>query len=154
MYIMLTKLIKNINSIFKKKEKKISLALLCIDYRFWPDTLPKLEKKYGRFDLIEIAGASKNLISPQEKEDKETLLENIKISIKLHHPERIILTNHTDCGAYGGSKKFTSHRHEIAFHRQELQKAKQIIKNKFKKLKVDTLIIDKDKKGKILLIKA
>ena len=143
--------------IFKKKylhdKDRISIALLCIDYRFWPDTLPKLKKRYGAFDLIEIAGASKNLISPQEKEDKEALLDNIEISIRLHNPERIILTNHTDCGAYGGSNKFASHRQEIAFHRKELQKAKQVIKNKFKKLKVDTIIIDKNKWDKILLIK-
>lgn len=117
---------------------KISLVLLCIDYRFWPQALPILEKKYGDFDLIEIAGSSKNLTSPLEKEDKIALLENIGISVKLHHPHKIILTNHTDCGAYGGSKKFKSHDEEIEFHKEELVKAKKIIEEKFPDLPVET----------------
>ncbi|MEI6843612.1 MAG: carbonic anhydrase [bacterium] len=131
---------------------KLSVILLCIDYRFWPHALPLLEKKYGLFDLIEIAGASKSLVSPLENEDRVTLLENIGISVKLHHPERLVLTNHTDCGAYGGSNKFTSHDEEIAFHTEELHKAKVIAQEKFPELKVETLIIDKNEKDEILLI--
>ena len=121
--------------------KKLSLVLLCIDYRFWPQALPLLRKKYGDFDLIEIAGSSKNLTSPLEKEDKTTLLENIGISIKLHHPHQIILTNHLDCGAYGGSKVFKSPTEEIQFHRGELQKAGKIIQAKFPHLPIITELL-------------
>lgn len=130
----------------------ISIVLLCIDYRFWPHAIPMLEKKYGSFDLIEMAGASKSLVSPLEKEDRVTLLENIEISIKLHHPEKLILTNHTDCGAYGGSSKFSSHEEEIIFQKNELSKAKMIAKEKFPQLGIEALIIDKNNKGEILLI--
>ena len=120
------------------KVKKISIVLLCIDYRFWPQALPLLEKKYGDFDLIEIAGSSKNLTSPLEKEDKTALLENIGISIKLHNPHKIILTNHLDCGAYGGSKMFKSEDEEIAFHKKELIAAKEVVSKKFPELVVKT----------------
>jgi len=132
--------------------KKLSIVLLCIDYRFWPNALPILEEKYGAFDLIEIAGASKNIVSPLEKEDRITLFENIDISIRLHKPERLILTNHTDCGAYGGSAKFGSHEEELEFHRNELAAAKKIAEERFPQLKVETLIIDKNDKGEIQLI--
>jgi len=118
--------------------KKLSLVLCCIDYRFWPQALPLLKEKYGAFDLIEIAGSSKNLTSPLEEEDKVTLLENIGISIKLHHPHKLILTNHTDCGAYGGSKKFRSHEDEVTFHKSELEKAQKIIKEKFPDMSIKT----------------
>jgi len=131
--------------------KKVSVAVLCIDYRFWPQTLSALQEKYGLFDLIAMAGASKNLIS-SEIENKATLLKNIEISIKLHHPERLVLTNHTDCGAYGGSGKFASHDEEISFHLEELRKAKSAAAEKFPQLKTEALIVDKNNEGKILLI--
>ena len=136
----------------QEKTHKLSIVLLCIDYRFWPHTLPLLEEKFGEFDLIEIAGASKNLVSPIEESDKETLLENIGISIKLHNSEQIILTNHTDCGAYGGSGKFSSRKEEEDFHRNELLKAKIIINQKFPNLKVILLIIDRNTKEEINII--
>lgn len=131
---------------------KLSVVLLCIDYRFWPQALPLLEEKYGAFDLIEMAGASKSLVSPLENEDRVTLLENISISISLHHPERLILTNHTDCGAYGGSAHFNSHIEEIAFHKSELAKAKEIATAKFPELNIETVLIDKNEKGETVLI--
>ena len=129
--------------------KKLSTVISCIDYRFWPQALPLLQSKYGDFDLIEIAGASKNLTSPLEPEDKMTLLENIGISIKLHHPQKIILVNHLDCGAYGGSESFHSEDEEIKFHRNELEKAKEIIWEKFPALIVQTELLVIDDKGKV-----
>lgn len=123
----------------------------CIDYRFWPKTLPLLKKKYGDFDLIAMAGASKNIASPHTREDKKALLENIGIAIKIHKAKKIILTNHKDCGAYGGSKKFNSFEEEFKFHKSELEKARKIIRRKFPKLKIETVFIVKDK-NKIKLL--
>ena len=54
----------------------------------------------------------------------------------MHHPHKLILTNHTDCGAYGGSEKFRSIEEEIKFHKSELVKAEEIIKDKFPNLPV------------------
>jgi hypothetical protein len=130
----------------------LSIAVLCIDYRFWPHALPLLEEKYGAFDLIEIAGGGKSLSSPIEKEDQVTLLENIGISIKLHNPAQLILTNHIDCGAYGGSKNFKSREEEIDFQKKELSRAKIVAKEKFPQLEIKTVIIDKNEVGEISLI--
>ena len=132
--------------------KNLSIVISCIDYRFWPEALPLIKEKYGDFDLIEMAGSSKNLVSPMELEDKTALLENIRISIQLHNPQRIILTNHIDCGAYGGSKKFNLKDEEIIFHKNELEKAKEIIKKEFPQMIVVTEFISKDEQGKIVLI--
>ena len=120
---------------------KLSIVVSCIDYRFWPQALPLLQQKYGDFDLIEVAGSCKNLTSPLEAEDKTTLLENIGISIKLHDPHQIILTNHIDCGAYGGSANFSSHIAEVAFQTNELAKAKAIIEEEFPQLVVVTELL-------------
>ena len=131
--------------------KRISIVVSCIDYRFWPQALPLLKDKYGDFDLIEIAGSSKSLTSPLEEEDKTTLLENIGISIRLHNPQKIILTNHIDCGAYGGSKNFKSQEEEIIFHRKELVKAKETVKERFPQLPVETELLILDN-GKVKII--
>lgn len=132
--------------------KKLSVVVACMDYRFWPQALPLLQKKYGAFDLIEIAGASKNLVSPIEPEDKTTLLENITLSLKLHHPTRLVLTNHFDCGAYGGSEHFRSREAEIAFHQEELAKAKTIAQKAFPNVPVATEFLLADIKGKVTLL--
>jgi carbonic anhydrase len=129
----------------------VSVVVMCIDYRFWPHALPILQKKYGVFDLIEIAGGAKSLVSPLEEEDRTTLLENIEISIKLHKAKQLILTNHIDCGAYKGSKKFNTHEKEILFHENELRQAKIIARAKFPKLEIKTFIVDKNNKDKIYL---
>ena len=133
---------------------KVSIVVLCIDYRFWPQALPLLEEKYCPFDLFEMAGAAKNLLASPEEDDRIVLLENIQVSIDLHQPKRLILTNHTDCGAYGGSSRFQSKAEEIGFHQTELQQAKAIAQAKFPQLQVEALIIDKDDNGQIILIEA
>lgn len=132
-------------------KEKVSIVLSCIDYRFWPDTLSLLEKKYGEFDLIELAGGSKNLASPSTEADRTAVLESIKVSVELHGAKRIILTNHLDCGAYGGSKAFESTEEEIDFHKLELEKAAKIVKEMFPELAVEEVIVKYDKNKKVIL---
>jgi len=133
-------------------KKKLSIILSCIDYRFWPEALPLLKKKVGDFDLIELAGASKNISSPLHKADRHAVLESLRTAIELHNAKTLILTNHLDCGAYGGSKNFSSYDKELDFHKKELQKAKKFVKRIFPKLKIKTLFLTRDIKGKIKLI--
>ena len=133
-------------------DKKLSIIVSCIDYRFWPKTLQLLKRKFGNFDSIELAGASKNIASPSHKADRHAILESIKVAVDLHKAKTLILTNHLDCGAYGGSKNFASYKKELDFHKRELQKAKRFIKKIFPKLKTKTVFLMKDAKGKVKLI--
>lgn len=132
-------------------KEKVSIVLSCIDYRFWPDALSLLEKKYGEFDLIELAGGSKNLASPSTEADRTAVLESIKVSVELHGAKRIILTNHLDCGAYGGSKAFESTEEEIDFHKLELEKAANIVKETFPELTIEEVIVKYGKDKKVIL---
>jgi carbonic anhydrase len=131
---------------------KIATVIMCIDYRFWPHVLPILEKQYGDFDLIEVAGAAKGLASPKTPSERIVLLSNIKTSIALHHTTSIILTAHQDCGAYGGSGQFISLGEEMRFHQRELGKARDYIRKHFPGHKVETIFISRDNKGTISLI--
>lgn len=124
---------------------------MCIDYRFQHQALKLLEKNHGNLDVIALAGGSKNLASPNHEDDKHAVLESIETSVKLHNPETLILTNHLDCGAYGGSKHFTSYEQEISFHKQELNKAKQIINRLFPGLRVEIIFLDLDQKNNVFL---
>ncbi len=133
--------------------KNFSIILSCIDYRFWPEASLFFEKKFGDFDSIELAGASKNIASPTHPADKHTILENIKIAIDLHHANTLILTNHQDCGGYGGSKQFSSPEAELDFHKKELRKAKKIIKKLFPELKVETFFLSRETKEVIKQIR-
>jgi hypothetical protein len=91
------------------------------------------------------------MVSLLAEEDKTTLLKNIEISIKLHNSQKLILLNHIDCGAYGGSKIFKSHEEEITFHKKELKQAKIIAQEKFPLLGIKTFLVEKDNQDKIFL---
>jgi carbonic anhydrase len=133
-------------------KEKVSIVLSCIDYRFWPDALPLLEQKFGEFDLIELAGGSKNLSSPTVEADRTAVLESIKVSVELHGAKQIILTNHIDCGAYGGSEKFKTLDEKVNFHKSELEKAGNVVIKSFPNLAIKKIIISHDNKGKINLL--
>ena len=129
----------------------VSVVVSCIDYRFWPGILPILQEKCGLFDLVATAGGAKSFVSPTKPENQISLLENIETSIKLHNAKKLILTNHFDCGAYGGSENFHSREEEISFQEKELRQAKIFAQEEFPKLKIESFIIGKDQWGKISL---
>ena len=53
----------------------------------------------GDIDRVSVAGSCKS---------KELALRNIKVGCGLHGVKRVILTQHDDCGAYGGHDAFPS----------------------------------------------
>ena len=124
--------------------KEVSIVVLCMDHRFWLKTTKIFNEKYGEYDLIGLAGSAKNLASPSNEANRVTLIENIDTSIRLHSAKRLILINHIDCGAYGGSKAFSGFDDELAFHTNELKKAKQIAMDKFPELEIETVFMNKE----------
>ncbi len=94
----------------------------CFDDRFSPllETLIKREG-FSRIDLIKVAGGAKDLASPAHTDDRRYLLAHIEKSITLHHPRKIILMVHAECGAYG--RPFSNREEETQFYAGELGKA-------------------------------
>lgn len=75
----------------------------CFDSRFQHAFTKYLEQIGILYpDLIKIAGGAKSLASPERESDREFLIDQIRKSVELHQTERVILTLHSDCGAYGG----------------------------------------------------
>lgn len=99
-----------------------AIVVCCIDFRFqkhirnWTD-----ENLKGKtFDLVGLAGSTK---------DFDAVLEQIDISVSLHHTKEAILIHHEECGAYGAEST-------LQRHTQDLHKAREIILSKYTELKI------------------
>ena len=120
-----------------------SIVLTCIDFRFRKEVGDLLSRAGFRdFDLVALPGASKAVI---EESSRGVLFHAVEASLALHHPRRIIVVDHIDCGAYGGSAAFAGPEDEEAFHAARLDEAREIIRGEFPLLEVVAAYMDWDK---------
>src|SRR5690348_14639246 len=77
-----------------------TLVVSCVDFRFRALTAEWINKKFGAADHLAIPGASKPVLESSD------VLGWLKLLVGLHEVKKIVIANHIDCGAYGGSKKF------------------------------------------------
>ncbi len=73
------------------------------------------------YDLISYAGASKDL---------DAILNQIDLSVRLHHIPRVVLIHHEDCGAYGPEGTFERHA-------ADLLRAKEALRSRHPQLDID-----------------
>lgn len=102
----------------------------CFDSRFRNALFEFAESQnLEPYDLVMIAGGAKSLASPKNKSDRDYLLDQIGISLKLHRAEKIVLMTHSDCGAYDGLKSFGNDpKAELEKHQSELSVAQSAVK--------------------------
>lgn len=119
-----------------------SLIAHCIDFRLGKAIKDYLERVglLGDCDEVSVAGGVKNT---------DFLLGQIDISVNLHKIQEVILCNHTDCGAYGGSKAFGSPEEENNFHVAELKKAREMISAKYPSLTVKMMLAKIQPSGEV-----
>jgi carbonic anhydrase len=116
----------------------------CFDNRF-EAVLRKLVKRLGLayYDPIRIAGGTKCLASPEDESERQFVLGQIRISMRLHATDTVILMLHSDCGAYGGLAAFGDDaQREASHHRQELQRAAELLNSEIPDLTVKTYFVD------------
>ena len=116
----------------------------CFDNRF-ELALRKLVKHLALayYDPIRIAGGTKCLASPEQESEREFVLNQIRISMRLHQTSTVILMLHSDCGAYGGLAAFDNDRErEAENHRQELNRAAALVKAEIPELEVKAYFVD------------
>ena len=110
-----------------------NLLIRCMDFRLNEETKKWIAESGlfgGGFDLISLAGASKDLIDGSE-EVKTNFLKHIGVSVNLHQVEKIIIFHHSDCGAYALDYNFGSIQEEKEKQIKDMQKAKGIILEKY-----------------------
>ena len=96
-------------------------------------------------DMIVIAGGAKTLASPRNDFERDFILEQIRMSVLLHKTTRAFLMTHSDCATYGGLAAFEGDRErEAAHHRAELQRAAELVRQRFPYLKLETFFVSFD----------
>lgn len=112
-------------------------VLCCIDFRFWRQTMRFAEEHLGlkSYDFPKLPGAAKAINESTEGDVSQGCF---CVPCDLHQAEKIVIVNHEDCGAYGGSSKFEGDKNaEEEFHSEELKKAREVINQKYPDKKVE-----------------
>jgi hypothetical protein len=121
-------------------------VLCCFDERIRQATNKFLERQgIARPDMIVVAGGAKTLASPRNDFERDFILEQIRMSIRLHHTKRMFLMSHSDCATYGGLAAFGGDRErEVQHHRLELQRAAELVRANFPELQVSCFFVNFD----------
>ena len=117
-----------------------TLVFTCIDYRFAAENqnfLNETLKLKNNYDHVSIPGSIYNLVN---YESRELVLSKFSQSVKLHLINRVIIINHFDCGAYGGSASFGSEIAEHETHIVDLRKARALLMEKYPTLEVSLFL--------------
>jgi hypothetical protein len=121
-------------------------VLCCFDQRIRLVTY-KFLKNQGilRPDMIVVAGGAKTLASPRNDFERDFILEQVRMSIRLHQTKQMLLMSHSDCATYGGLAAFNGdERIEADHHEHELQRAAKIVTEEFPGLTVKCLFVTFD----------
>ena len=112
----------------------------CTDYRIQKPLQKFIENVLNLYavDLKTDGGGIKKIF--EEGPIREYIFENFAHSINDHQASRIILINHTDCSAYGGSDAFQTIEDEIHEHEIQLRHAVSDVKARFADKEVEAYL--------------
>lgn len=119
-------------------------VLCCFDHRI-QQVMRKFLKRVGvhKPDWIIVAGGAKTLASPRNDFEQDFILEQIRMSLRLHQARRVILSCHSDCATYGGLAAYDGNRHaEAEHHLRELERAAALVRAQFPDPEIATYFID------------
>ena len=119
-------------------------VLTCFDQRI-NRVVRKFLQRQGveRPDMIVVAGGAKTLASPRNDFEQDFILEQIRMSIRLHKTQKIMLTCHSDCATYGGLAFYNGDRTaEATHHAGELLRAAALVRNTFPDVETECYLID------------
>jgi carbonic anhydrase len=121
-------------------------VLCCFDHRISTAVRKFLKKQaIERPDMIVVAGGAKTLASPRNDFEQDFILEQVRMSIRLHQTKRVIVMSHSDCATYGGLAHFKGDRDaEAAHHRSELLRAAELLTSTFSTISVEPYFIKFD----------
>jgi hypothetical protein len=133
-----------------KKHETSTLLVSCVDFRLRDETDKLMEKHLflmDDYDEIALPGASLALVQTKYPHWNKTLKDLIGLIEKLHHIKRVIFLDHRGCGAYNllqGKEHAATPEKETHSHKAVLDRAREILKKDFPKLKVYTLLMGLD----------
>ncbi len=111
-----------------------NLVLMCMDFRFHEKLAQVIgHSGYRQFDLLALPGGSKSVV---DESSRGVMLAAIEIGVSAHKVKRVIIVDHVDCRAYGGSEAFESPEAEELRHTEALLEASGIVRERFPELEV------------------
>lgn len=121
-------------------------VLCCFDHRINMAVREFLKhQKIERADMIVVAGGAKTLASPRNDFEQDFILEQVRMSIRLHGTKRVLVMSHSDCATYGGLAHFKGDRDaEAEHHRAELLRARDLLTVHFPNIAVEPYFIKFD----------
>ncbi len=104
-----------------------NMVVRCMDFRFHGQLPALLAAHYGveRFDHDSPGGCG-GAMSLIDGFSRYVILHALGLAISLHGVRRLIIVDHVDCGACGGSERFSDLEAERLFHVQRLREAREI----------------------------
>ena len=121
-------------------------VLCCFDHRISTVVQKFLKKQViERPDMIIVAGGAKTLASPRNDFEQDFILEQVRMSIRLHQTKRVLVMSHSDCATYGGLANFKGDRDaEAEHHRGELLRGAELLTATFPGISVEPYFIKFD----------
>ena len=118
-------------------------VLCCFDHRISTAVRKFLKKRtIERPDMIVVAGGAKTLASPRNDSERDFILEQVRMSIRLHQTKRVVVMSHSDCATYGGLAYFKGDlAAEAAHHRSELLRAAELLSSSFPAIAVEPYFV-------------
>lgn len=132
---------------FKDKGHSCStLVIRCMDFRFHKSLEDNMGEILGgdscSFDSPGVGGGgSKSII---DENSRKVVYGALDIAIEKHGVNRVVIVDHIDCGAYGGSGQFEDEEEEENFHLEKLKEAKDILQSDYKDLEIVLVYQDWD----------
>ena len=138
------------NPELEKKHEASTLLISCVDFRLRDETDKLMESCLSLlddYDEIALPGASLALVQTKYPHWSKTVRDLIGLIEKLHNIKRVIFLDHRGCGAYKllqGKEHAATREKETHSHKVVFDKAREILKKEFPKLKVYTLLMGLD----------
>src|SRR6266481_4100794 len=121
-------------------------VLCCFDNRISRAVRKFLQRqRIARPDMIIVAGGAKTLASPRNDFEQDFILEQVRMSIRLHQTKRVLVMSHSDCATYGGLSHFKGDKEaEADHHRSELLRAGELLATNFPEISIEPYFVKFD----------
>jgi hypothetical protein len=130
----------------------VGLVLECIDYRFIEKNHKFLKDNFRNtfFDHFSLAGSS--LGFNNNKNWRRTCIDNINLAIKLHNIKKIVILEHSNCGAY--IETYNDLRNDIdkekLYHIANIKKCVNVLKRIYPGIKISGYYLSRDQDEHII----
>jgi hypothetical protein len=132
-----------------RAEKKVpkALVLSCIDYRILEAEryFLSLQNLGGQYDFTALAGASLALSGMPHQYDADAFWDQLDISYRLHHIQKVIILDHQNCEVYEYKidPTLTSNPQlELTTHTEYLSRAYWAIRDRYPDLNIELYFVN------------